>query len=152
MTGDEDKFLSLEKKKGGMVTFGDNNKGCILGVSIIEWVVALAAVEGKALWATSLEVARNPKRLVTALILRQVPSIIPCRFLPGFPEMLQTITSEQMGRTMEISSLTGLQRRCIQLQVAAPLSATCLGTAIAGDFHLVRAFHGEGDGERLLSL
>ncbi|KAK8936006.1 hypothetical protein KSP39_PZI013951 [Platanthera zijinensis] len=35
MTGDKDKFLSLEKKRGGVVTFGDNGKGRILGISTI---------------------------------------------------------------------------------------------------------------------
>ena len=32
MTGGEDQFISLEIKKGGMVTFGDNAKGKILGI------------------------------------------------------------------------------------------------------------------------
>src|SRR5437667_6618557 len=31
MTGDETKFISLEKKKGGRVTFGDNNTLNIIG-------------------------------------------------------------------------------------------------------------------------
>ena len=32
MTRDEDQFISLEVKKGGMVTFGDNAKGKIVGI------------------------------------------------------------------------------------------------------------------------
>ena len=32
MTGDEDQFTSLEVKKGGMVTFGDNAKDKIIGI------------------------------------------------------------------------------------------------------------------------
>ena len=33
MIKDEDQFISLEVKEGGMVTFGDNAKGKIVGIS-----------------------------------------------------------------------------------------------------------------------
>ena len=32
MTGDEDQFISLEVKEGGMAIFGDNAKGRIIGI------------------------------------------------------------------------------------------------------------------------
>ena len=35
MTGDKSKFISLENREVGMVTYGDNNKGRILGVGTI---------------------------------------------------------------------------------------------------------------------
>ena len=35
MTGDESQFITLEAKNGGMVTFGDNDKEKIIGISNI---------------------------------------------------------------------------------------------------------------------
>ena len=35
MTGDKSKFVSLKAKEEGFVTYGDNNKGRILGVGSI---------------------------------------------------------------------------------------------------------------------
>ncbi|KAK8944883.1 hypothetical protein KSP39_PZI008049 [Platanthera zijinensis] len=34
MTGNKEKFFSLEMKKGGVVTFGDNGKGKIIGIGV----------------------------------------------------------------------------------------------------------------------
>ena len=31
ITGDKDQFITLENKRGGVVTFGDNGKGQIMG-------------------------------------------------------------------------------------------------------------------------
>ena len=36
MTGDKDQFITLEMKEGGMVTFGDNGKGKIIGIGKIK--------------------------------------------------------------------------------------------------------------------
>ncbi|MFS9669725.1 hypothetical protein, partial [Klebsiella pneumoniae] len=36
MTGDRSKFLALESKQGGSITFGDNNKGKIIGIGSID--------------------------------------------------------------------------------------------------------------------
>ena len=35
MTGDESQFITLDAKNGGMVTFGDNGKGKIIGIGNI---------------------------------------------------------------------------------------------------------------------
>ena len=35
MTGDESQFITLDAKDGGMVTFGDNSKGKIIGIDNI---------------------------------------------------------------------------------------------------------------------
>ncbi|BAT84316.1 hypothetical protein VIGAN_04164800 [Vigna angularis var. angularis] len=35
MTGDKKRFISFEKKKQGFVTYGDNNKGRIMGTGNI---------------------------------------------------------------------------------------------------------------------
>ncbi|BAT86143.1 hypothetical protein VIGAN_04376700, partial [Vigna angularis var. angularis] len=35
MTGDKKRFISFEKKKQGFVTYGDNNKGRIIGTGDI---------------------------------------------------------------------------------------------------------------------
>ena len=35
MTGDESQFITLVAKNGGMVTFGDNSKGKIIGIDNI---------------------------------------------------------------------------------------------------------------------
>ena len=36
MTGDKDQFVTLEIKKGGVVTFGDNGKGHIVEIGKIQ--------------------------------------------------------------------------------------------------------------------
>ena len=36
MTGDESQFITLDAKNGGMVTFGDNGKGKIIGIGNID--------------------------------------------------------------------------------------------------------------------
>ena len=36
MTGDKDQFIILKKKEGGVVTFGDNSKGRIIGIDKIK--------------------------------------------------------------------------------------------------------------------
>ena len=36
MTGDKEQFFTLESKKGGAVTFGDNNQGHIIGIGKIQ--------------------------------------------------------------------------------------------------------------------
>ena len=36
MTDDKDQFVTLETKEGGVVTFEDNNKGHIVGISKIQ--------------------------------------------------------------------------------------------------------------------
>ena len=36
MTSDESQFITLEVKNGGMVTFGDNDKGKIIGIGNID--------------------------------------------------------------------------------------------------------------------
>ena len=36
MTGDTDQFYALERKEGGVVTFGNNGKGKIIGTSKIQ--------------------------------------------------------------------------------------------------------------------
>ena len=51
MIGDEDQFISLEVKKGGMVTFGDNAKGKIIGIgkvsiSSFSYIENVLLVEG----------------------------------------------------------------------------------------------------------
>ena len=35
MTSDKEQFITLEMKDGGMVTFGDNGKGKIIGINKI---------------------------------------------------------------------------------------------------------------------
>ena len=35
MMGDKERFITLETKEGGSVTFGDNSKGHIIGVGKI---------------------------------------------------------------------------------------------------------------------
>ncbi len=36
MTGDKEQFFTLEPKKGGAVTFGDNNQGHIVGIGKVQ--------------------------------------------------------------------------------------------------------------------
>ncbi|MDM1786909.1 hypothetical protein HX128_20980, partial [Acinetobacter bereziniae] len=36
MSGDEKQFFTLERKEGGIVTFGDNSKGKIIGIGKIQ--------------------------------------------------------------------------------------------------------------------
>ena len=36
MTGDKEVFVTLRMKEGGMVTFGDDEKGHIIGISKIQ--------------------------------------------------------------------------------------------------------------------
>ncbi len=36
MTGDKEQFFILEPKKGGAVTFGDNNQGHIIGIGKVQ--------------------------------------------------------------------------------------------------------------------
>ncbi|KAK8559115.1 hypothetical protein V6N13_098709 [Hibiscus sabdariffa] len=38
MTGDKSRFLELKPKSGGVVTFGDNSKGCIERIGSIEYI------------------------------------------------------------------------------------------------------------------
>ncbi|KAG0455643.1 hypothetical protein HPP92_024935 [Vanilla planifolia] len=107
-----------------------------------EWVVGLAAEGARVLWATFLGVAKlqNLQMTIRSLLLihLQHQLTVANSFLLASQEALQTITSEQMARTLGILLQTDLQPRCMLLQEAVPPSITFLAMTSDG-WHPVRA-------------
>ncbi|KAG0456864.1 hypothetical protein HPP92_024652 [Vanilla planifolia] len=101
-----------------------------------EWVVGLAAEGARVLWATFLGVAKlqNLQMTIRSLLLihLQHQLTVANSFLLASQGALQTITSEQMARTLGILLQTDLQPRCMLLQEAVPPSITFLAMTSDG--------------------